>query len=181
MDQLRADLLLDVLQGHRRPGDTATGGGVHLHIDLATLAGLDDRPGKVAGFGPVIADVARRVADEQRRSQWAFSVTDPVTGDIVCSGTTRRRPTRPQQRRIDATYPTCVWPGCRMPSVDCDIDHRRPRAAGGCTHDHNLAPICRYHHPIRHQAGWTYQRLANGDHQWTSPLGRTYTTSGRSP
>ena len=62
-----------------------------------------------------------------------------------------------------------------------DLDHRHPYGEGGCTHDHNLAPICRHHHRIRHQAGWTFRRLDNGDHHWTSPLGRTYTTSGRSP
>jgi hypothetical protein len=29
--------------------------------------------------------------------------------------------------------------------------------------------------------GWTYRRLPNGDILWTSPLGTTYTPSGRSP
>jgi hypothetical protein len=39
-----------------------------------------------------------------------------------------------------------------MPSVDCDIDHRTtPYAEGGCTHDHDLVPICRHHHRIRYQ------------------------------
>lgn len=87
----------------------------------------------------------------------------------------------PQRRHITARYRRCVWPGCRMPSVDCDVDHRVPHADGGCTHDHNLAPVCRHHHRIRHQARWNYERLASGDHEWRSPLGRTYTTSGRSP
>ena len=68
-----------------------------------------------------------------------------------------------------------------MPSVDCDLDHRTPYSLGGCTHDHNLAPLCRHHHRIRHQAHWHYQRLPDGDHHWTSPHGRTYTTNGRSP
>jgi hypothetical protein len=181
MDQLRADLFLDILQGDRDPTSGAFPGGVHIGIAATTLAGLDDQPGEIPGFGPVLADVARQVADNQHQTQWIFTVTDPATGDIVHTGTTRRRPTTPQRRRIEARYPTCVWPGCRMPSVDCDIDHNHPYGEGGCTHDHNLAPICRHHHRIRHQAGWHYQRLNNGDHHWTSPLGRTYTTSGRSP
>jgi len=181
MDELRADILLDVLAGTRNPADGPVNGGIHMSVGLTTLAGLDDQPAVIPGFGPVIADLARQVADQQRRTQWTFTVTDPATGDIVCTGTTRRRPTEPQQRRIQARYPTCVWPGCRMPSVDCDLDHRHPHAEGGCTHDHNLAPLCRHHHRIRHQANWTYQRLDNGDHQWTSPLNRTYITKGQSP
>lgn len=181
MDQLRADIFLDVLQGVRNPAAGPVNGGVHLSVDLATLAELDDNPGELAGYAPIVADIARRVADEQHRTPWTLIVTDPVTGDIVHSGVTRRRPTRPQRRQIQAHYQTCVWPGCRMPSVDCDIDHRTPHGEGGCTHNHNLAPVCRHHHRIRHQAPWSYRRLAAGDHVWTSPLGRTYTTSGRSP
>ena len=182
MDQLRADVFLDILDGtHTRMAGKASGGGVVLEVDLATLAGLNSSPGEIAGYGPVVADVARQVVDEQQRTQWTFIVTDPKTGGIVHTGTTRRRPTVKQQRRITSRYRRCVWPGCRMPSVDCDIDHRTPHGDGGCTHDHNLAPVCRHHHRIRHQARWSYQRLANGDHQWRSSLGLTYTTSGRSP
>ncbi len=179
MDQLRADIYLDILQGTLTGG--VINGGVQLNVDLTTLAELDEHPGELAGYGPVVADVARRVADEQHRSQWSFIVTDPETGDIMYSGTTRRRPTTTQQRRIQARYPTCVFPGCRMPSVDCDLDHRTPHADGGCSHDHNLAPLCRHHHRIRHHTGWNYQRLPNGDHTWTTPLSRTYTTTGQSP
>ncbi len=181
MDQLRADIFLDILHGTHAPTDQPNGGGVQLNVDLATLAGLDNNPAELAGYGPVIADLARRVATDQRNTQWTYIVTDPATGDIVHTGTTRRRPTQPQSRRIRAEYPTCIWPGCRMPSVDCDIDHTTPYADGGCSHNHNLAPICRHHHRIRHQGPWNYHRHANGDHQWTSPLGRTYTTNGRSP
>ena len=37
-------------------------------------------------------------------------------------------------------------------------------------------------HCIRHQTGWTYQPLPNGDYLWTSPLGGPgYTTSGNDP
>jgi len=180
MDQLRADVLLDILNGSHTP-TTSNPGGVHLHADLATLAGLDDNPGELAGYGPVIADVARQVADHQHHNQWTYIITDPATGDIVHTATTRRRPTTPQRRQLQARYRTCIWPGCRMPSIDCDIDHRTPHTNGGCTHNHNLAPLCRHHHIIRHQAPWHYQRLPNGDHQWTSYLGHTYTTSGRSP
>ncbi|MCP3977692.1 MAG: DUF222 domain-containing protein [bacterium] len=182
MDQLRADVFLDILEGtHTRVAGKPAGGGVLMEVDLATLAGLNSSPGEIAGYGPVVADVARQVADEQQNSQWTFIVTDPETGDIVHTGTTRRRPTVRQRRHITSRYRRCVWPGCRMPSVDCDIDHRLPHADGGCTHNHNLAPVCRHHHRIRHQARWSYRRFRNGDHEWRSPLGRTYITTGRSP
>ncbi|MCZ6455928.1 MAG: hypothetical protein O6650_01630 [Actinobacteria bacterium] len=33
---------------------------VDIRVDLETLTGLTENPGELAGFGPVIADIARR-------------------------------------------------------------------------------------------------------------------------
>jgi hypothetical protein len=69
-----------------------------------------------------------------------------------------------------------------MPAVDCDLDHRIAWSEGGPTHVFNLAPACRHDHVIvKHGAGWTYRRLPNGDHRWTSRLGHTYITRGDQP
>lgn len=68
-----------------------------------------------------------------------------------------------------------------MPAVSCDLDHRNPWSRGGPTEVENLAPLCRHDHRIRHQHSWTHQPLAQGDHQWTTKLGHTFTTSGRPP
>jgi hypothetical protein len=100
----------------------------------------------------------------------------------VAVGTTRRRPTAGQRRWIEARDRTCVFPGCRAPARNCDIDHRIAYAEGGPTEVDELAPGCRHdHNTLKHRCGWSYVRLADGDHLWTSPLGHTYTTSGRDP
>lgn len=174
MDQLRADAMLDILEGAHQHNGKRCGGGVHLEVDLATLAGLNDDAGEIPGFGPITADLARQLADEMKDAEWIFVITDPETGDVVCDGKTRRRPLVSQRRRIRSRHKRCVWPGCRMPSVDCDTDHRIRHVDGGCGHDHNFAPVCRFHHRMRHQAGWIYRRLKNGDIEWTSRSGRTY-------
>ncbi|MGB7861730.1 MAG: DUF222 domain-containing protein [Acidimicrobiia bacterium] len=57
MDQIRADVFLDLLNG-RQLSDGAGRGVVELRVELTTLAGLDERPGEIAGFGQVSADVA---------------------------------------------------------------------------------------------------------------------------
>ena len=179
IDQLRADVFLDLLEGTKR--DAGRGGSVDIRVDLDTLAGLTESAGDLAGYGPVIADIARRVAEQQPRSTWRYTVTDPATGRAIAAGTTRRRPTAAQRRHVEAVNSTCVFPGCRMPASDCDLDHRIPVSDGGPTARWNLVPLCRHDHRIRHLARWTHQPLPGGDHQWTSRLGRTYTTSGRSP
>jgi hypothetical protein len=180
MDQLRADVFLDLLEGNQTVGSSRRGV-VDLHVDLPTLAGLAENPGELAGFGPVIADIARQVTERQHRSEWRWTVTDPTTGLPVDQGTTRRRPSVAQRRQVETINPTCVFPGCRMPATSCDLDHRQPWAQGGPTTTDNLVPLCRHDHRIRHQAGWKHQPLPGGDHHWTSPLGHQYTTSGRSP
>ena len=50
LDQLRADVYLDLLLGNAT-GKTA-GGGTHIHTDLDTLVGLAAHPGELAGMAP---------------------------------------------------------------------------------------------------------------------------------
>ncbi len=179
MDQLRADVLVDLLAG---TGDPMAGRGhVDLHTTLTTLTELSDTPGELAGYGPVIAEITREVAQRQRDSHWTATVTDPATGEVVVTMPLRRRPTQQQQRDVRARYPECVWPGCRMPATQSDLDHRVPHTNHGPTAVSNLAPLCRHHHRIRHQHGWHYTRQPNGNHTFTSPLGHTYTTQPRAP
>ena len=180
LDQIRADVFLDLLDG-KHLGRSGRRGTVDIHVDLATLARLKDDPGELAGYGPVIADIARQIAEDSPGAEWRWTLTHPDTGQIVDNGTTRRRPTAAQRRHLQARNRHCVFPGCRMPAVDCDMDHRRQWAHGGPTKVTNLAPLCRHHHNLRHHSGWNHQALPNGDHLWTSRLGHTYTTSGLPP
>jgi len=78
MDQLRADIYLDLLSGTNH--HTARRGVVDIRIDMTTLIALDDNPGEIAGYGPVIADVARRVVDNANDAEWRVTIIDPVTG-----------------------------------------------------------------------------------------------------
>jgi len=180
MDQLRADIALDLLCGNSSH-QTRRSGSVNIHVDLKTLAELADQPGELAGFGPVIADIARQVTDERQGSKWQFRVTDPETGMPVHIGTTKRRPDAGQQRHVELRDLTCFFPGCRMPAAECDIDHTKPWVETGKTNAKDLSPGCRHHHVGRHRYGWTYQRIAGGDYLWTSRLGHRYTKSGRPP
>jgi hypothetical protein len=155
-------------------------GSLVMTVDLATLAQLSESSGDLGGYGPVISDIARQVAETSYRDEWRFVVTDGEHQPI-CSGLTRRRPTAADRRTIETAYPTCTFPGCRVPSTRCDLDHTTPWSDGGPTCWCNLAPLCRHDHRVRHGAGWSYRRIETGAHEWTSPLGHRYASSARAP
>src|SRR5665811_126722 len=146
MDQLRADVFLDLLTGKVR--EAPAGGVVDIRVDLDTLAALTDHPGELAGYGPVISDIARQAAEDQPDAEWRYTITDTQTGQMIRTGTTRRRPTAAQRRAVETRNPTCVFPGCRMPAVDCDLNHRIPWSKGGPTAVTHLDPLCRHDHII---------------------------------
>jgi len=173
MDQLRADIYMDILQGTDHT--TQSRGVVHMTVDLDTLTGLTEHPGDLNGFTPVISDIARQIAQNQPDAEWRYTITDTQTGQAITSGITRRRPSASDRRSVETRDTNCVFPGCRMPATDCDLDHTTTWAENGPTAPDNLATLCRSDHRLRHN-GWSYRTKPNGTTEWTSPLGHTYTT-----
>jgi hypothetical protein len=130
----------------------------------------------------VIADIARQIAETQEKAQWRYTILDGTTGLPVATGTTRRRPTTPQRRAVEARDRVCYFPGCRLPARQCDLDHHTPWAERQETTIEGLDPGCKHDHiTVRHRLGWKHQLLPRGDHLWTSPLGHQYTKSGLPP
>ncbi len=176
IEQRRADVAMDLLCGH---GTSLGRGMVDITVDLATLLGMSEAPGELDGWGPVVAEMARHVVDSQIDGRWQATVIDDNGAPLAVA--LRRRPTASQARQVRARNRTCVFPGCRRPARRSDIDHTTRRADGGRTLERNLAPLCRSHHRAKDEGRWRYRRLPKGGHHWTSPLGRTYVTRGRSP
>ncbi len=177
LDQIRADTFLDLLMGRTgHPRD----GGVEIVSTLETLARLANQPGHLNGYGPVIADIARQVAEQQRRSPWTFTIRDEASGEVF-TGATRRRPTEAMARNVRARDRTCRAPGCRRPATHADIDHTIPHSRGGLTIPRNLGVLCRYHHRAKHEGWWLLVQATPGVFVWRSPLGRRYTVHPAAP
>lgn len=170
MDQKRADVMLDLLSGrcHHLRADGVTGQ-VDVTVDLETLIGLADRPAELPGWGPVIADIARRTLEEGESGRLRVKVHDADAGVEV----TARAPSAAQRRAVRHRRPRCCFPGCRMPAINADLDHRIPHAVGGPTRVDNLVPLCRFHHRAKDEGRWSYDIHPDGSLVWTSPLGRT--------
>jgi hypothetical protein len=180
IDQLRADVMADLLAGvdptlaGTAAAPATRKGVVNLHLNLSTFACLDDLPGELAGFGPLLADIARQTAQQMAdHAQWRFSVHGS-NGGLVAEGRLRYRPTTAQANFVNARDRTCRAPGCRRPAQRCDHDHLLDWALGGATLIPNLCSLCRRHHRAKHVGRFTVTRGPHG-FDWTSPRGHRYT------
>lgn len=142
-DQRRADALVALAGGE--PGSAS----IEILISEATLAGENDEPAELTGYGPVPAGLARH---------WIK---------------TGYRPSAKLRRRIEQRDRTCRFPGCSRRASRCEVDHIVP-FNGHNTVLQNLHCLCPRHHHMKHEAGWSVQRESNGTTDWTSPTGRRY-------
>jgi hypothetical protein len=164
VDARRADALTRLVTGEQA-GQTR----VHVTVAATTLAGADDRPGELTGYGPVTAQVARQLA---AGGTWRRLLTDP-TGRLLDYGTRTYRPPADLTRHLHARDRVCGFPGCNIPAHRCDLDHTTPYP-NGPTNPANMGALCRRHHRAKHQAGWQLTRTPDGTPTWTSPAGKTY-------
>jgi uncharacterized protein DUF222/HNH endonuclease len=200
MDVIRADVYLGLITGTwEGPSPVGRRGVVELTADLPTLMGLAHNAAELAGWGPVIADIARQIADRYATgganghpngrmggAVWRYSITDPFTGGLIHHGTTRppaggalpkrdprRFPTPRQRAFVVARDRTCRGPGCRVPARRAEIDHRIAHADGGPTEVWNLDAKCTGCHDLK-GGGWETTRNAYDETIWTSLLGHRY-------
>ncbi|QMU98515.1 DUF222 domain-containing protein [Microbacterium esteraromaticum] len=179
MDQLRADLFTDLLLAST-PTDAHGAGLESIHATIqvtvaaTTLAGGDDRPAELDGFGALMPDVARSLSGQ--RTGWTRLFLD-ASGMVVETDT--YTPTEQMRRFLRARDQHCRFPGCRAPVHRSQIDHHEDWALGGKTHVDNLAHFCGRHHPLKHpdipdSHRWFARQLPDRSVEWTSPNGRTY-------
>jgi hypothetical protein len=139
-------------------------------VPYSTLIGIDEHPGDLAGYGPLPASVARRIAAE---GTWRRLLTDPATGQLLDYGTTRYRPPQDLVDHVIMRDQTCCGIACTRPAAACDIDHTIGYPDGP-TADWNLGPPCRPHHNGKTHALWELAQPERGRFQWRSPTGHHY-------
>ncbi|WP_442864307.1 DUF222 domain-containing protein [Arthrobacter sp. ATA002] len=152
------------------PGSVAE---IMVLINADTLLGGDDAPAELAGYGPISAQDARRMA--QAALRWTGLVQDPRTGQILGVGRRRKVPDG-LRRWLQARDQTCRFPGCSVGTARTEADHTIPWAQGGPTEHWNLANLCRKHHRMKTLGHWKARQVSPGVLEWISPLGRHYQT-----
>ena len=173
--QRRADALVALAAGGV-PGQSSPVV-VHVLAEAATLRGESDAPGYLPGYGTISPAMLRELSQRSRLR--------PLTRPALLRTEGRYRPSRALAEFIRCRDLHCRFPGCDKPAEVCDIDHTVPWHAGGPTHPSNLALLCRAHHLLKTfwcgDGGWTEVQRSDGTIIWTSPSGRTYTTTPGGP
>jgi len=190
--QRRHDALIDIARSYLDSRDdlaTISGARPHLQVrvDLTTLARLRP-PGLPPGrsgvtTGPPVEPAELAELAELAEFDWAGTICDVTARRLACDAALVRMVTAGASMPLDVGRATdtvhvglrraviardrhCVFPGCDRHARYCDAHHLTHWADGGPTSLPNLALLCRYHHRLVHEGGWTLSRTP--DHTWTS-------------
>ncbi len=185
LGQLRVDVLTDLILGSEMPerkGHThprRIKAQVLVTIPVLSLLGHSDAPADLEGYGPVPATVARQLA--AHAPSMMRVLTDPVDGGVLSVGRRRYRVPKDLQIYVRACDKTCRFPGCNRSASRAELDHTVSWEDGGPTSHDNLAALCRKHHRMKHEAGWSVRQRRGRVLEWSSPAGRSYTTEPERP
>ena len=180
MDQIRADLLTDLLLAADPNAVAASGATGAASIQarvqvivaeeavISTEAAAPAEPATLEGYGPIDTENARFFAASA--AHWERITVSPTSGSVISVDT--YRPTAEQRRFLGARDLHCRFPGCRVALNRCDIDHTVDAALGGPTSTDNLAHLCRGHHTLKHHSAWSVRQEPDGTLIWMSPTGR---------
>ncbi len=103
-------------------------------------------------------------------------IRDPRTGHVMDYGRRQRLYNTNQRRAMAHRDGGCGFPGCDLGPRYCDAHHLRPWTEGGLTNIDWGLLLCRRHHVLVHDKGWTLGRdPTTGIVTATSPDGRTFT------
>jgi 5-methylcytosine-specific restriction endonuclease McrA len=125
---------------------------------IETLAGEEHAPaGQIEGGGTVPGETVRRIACD------AALVRITGRGELEGEISRASRTIPPALRRaLAARDGGCVAEHCTKPAKWADAHHKQHWAHGGPTTMSNLILLCREHHRMVHEEGYTLQELPNG-------------------
>ena len=129
-----------------------------------------DRPGGILSRALNAATAAAARAH-------ATALADAAAGGCAhAAASPGYRPPPRLRDHITARDLTCRSPVCRQPAWRGELDHTIPWNQGP-TCACNLGGICKADHLLKHHPGWQLAQTTPGTFTWTTPSGRTFTTT----
>lgn len=146
-------------------GDEVRHVAVHVDAGLLTGDGAGDR-GELADGQLLASDTIRRLACDARVSVQAHD----GDGSPLDVGRSQRRIPRRLRRALADRDRGCRFPGCGNTRY-VDAHHVIHWADGGPTELTNLLSLCRFHHRVLHEAGFTVRLHPDGTAWFHRPDG----------
>ena len=172
--QIMADALVTRVTGQ------ADAEGVDAEVQLvitdrALLGAAGDRqePAHLSGYGPIPAEVARRIVKAADKAWIRRLFTDPVTGQLAAIDARRRYFTAGQRQFLVIRDQICRTPWCDAPVRHAD--HVVPVEDGGETSLENGQGLCEACNHAKQATGWRARpRPSRSQVETTTPTGHRY-------
>ena len=175
-EQRTADALVDVVGAALR-GDVPTSGGVRPHLSLVIPVELleqDSTEVATAGHGGVLsaAAAARLLCDANIRR-----ILSRGDSEVLDVGRSKREWSVAQRQALHVRDGGCRGPGCDRPAAWTDAHHIKWWTKNGVTSVDNGILLCRRHHRMVHEGGWTVSLdVVTALATFRSPTGREIET-----
>jgi hypothetical protein len=167
-----ADLALAGSDRDRTSGDRYQ---VIVHVDAQTLAEEVDGRCELADGRPLAAETARRLSCDG-----SIVELREHNGEPLSLGRKRRTISPALRRALAARDRGCRFPGCENRRF-VDGHHVRHWSQGGETNLDNLVSLCRRHHRLVHEPGYSVRFDEDGEARFTNQYGIAIPSVPRSP
>lgn len=161
-EQLALDALVEIIRlgGAVAPTDVVGGRAPAVQVivaerDLRTGIGIARIEGQTEPVS--IATAERHVCESG-----ILPVIVDDHGDVLNLGREARMFSRRQRLALAARDGGCRFPGCDRPPAWTEAHHMVPWSQGGRTDINDGVLLCRHHHLLLHNNGWTFTRV---DHE----------------
>lgn len=156
----RAQALIEICRRFLDTGAIDVGGErphINVLIDLESLEGRAGRTCELDHLGAIAPAAARRLACD---AGVARIIVDGASQPLDVGRRMRTAP-GPQRRAIIARDRNCRFPSCDRPAHWCDVHHLVHWADGGETSVANQLLLCRHHHTLVHEGGFSVEGQAS--------------------
>ena len=177
----RADALERLADNYLASEARAVTGGerctVHIHTDMSTLrADGDGAQAELVEGGHVSAETSRRLACDCGVVHWLEESDNKGRTSALNIGRRTRSIPPAIRRALERRDGGCRFPGCTAQHY-VDAHHIRHWADGGETRVDNLLLLCRHHHRMVHEGGFSLALDATGEPVFSAPNGEEIPTA----
>jgi 5-methylcytosine-specific restriction endonuclease McrA len=149
---------------------------VILHVDAGHDSAAAGEPGRLCLDGATIecgdraVDVSAETSARLACDAAIVVMRHDAVGHVLDVGRKTRSVPSAIRRALDARDTGCRFPGCT--ARRCDAHHVVHWADGGATSLDNLMLLCRHHHRLLHEGGYTVRRDDERDFVFVTAAGR---------